>query len=422
MKRITVNYFCFLIAGLAFVLINGCNKKDSLPIPEFPDFYGSISIPQAANSPVNASLLIGGGDTSFQFQVLAVGDHSEGHDRDINVTIQAMPQLVDSFNAKNNTNYTIMPQGSYELDSGNAVIKAQKSQSNNVTLKLSPKNITGGNTYLLPVGITAMDNPAFVINSMSKTLFFIVKVSDHSAKMVLQLENIGDNPFSCFKMGNNLITFSYGTGDGVMRKYSYDSSAVKFSPGAVITNTFISSYNYASFSAFIPISSSYIIIRYSGDGLYGLDANNIDNNSVSFTNSISAFAFGYTGYDRMIPYKGSILGLTLASNGLLDNHIVDTATAGVLSVSGQGPDLGSGWGIYSQIIPYTDGLLCVTSSGDLYYYPVSTDFKVSPAKKVGTGWNKYKKIVPFGNDLLGIDANNVVYRYSFNINEEWDIK
>lgn len=422
MKRITVNPFCFLIAGLAFVLINGCNKSDSLTIPEFPEFYGSISIPQAANNLVNLPLLIGGGDTSFQFQVLAVGDHSEGHNKDINVTIQAMPQLVDSFNAKNNTNYIIMPQGSYELDSGDAVIKAQESQSNDVTLKLSPNNVTGGNTYLLPVGITAMDNPAFVINSMSKTLFFIVKVSDHSAKMVLQLENIDNNPFSCFKLGNNLITVSYGTGDGVMRKYSYNSSAVKFNPGEVIGNASIPGYNYASFNAFIPISSSNIIIRYSGDGLYGLDANNIDNNSVSFTNSIGAFAFGYTGYDMMIPYKGSIIGLSIASNGLLDNHIVDTSTAGVLSVSGQGPDLGSGWGIYSQIIPYADGLLCVTSAGDLYYYPVSTDFKVSTAKRIGTGWDKYKKMVSFGNDLLGIDANNDVYHYSFNVNEEWDLK
>jgi hypothetical protein len=422
MKRITINPFRFLIAALAFVLINGCNKNDSLTIPKFPDFYGSISIPQAGNNPVNVPLLIGGGDTSIQFYALAAGDHSEGHDKDINVSIQAMPQLVDSFNAKNNTNYTIMPQGSYELDSGNAVIKVQKSQSNDVTLKLSAKNITGGNTFVLPVGITTMDNPAFVINSMSKTLFFIVRVSDHSAKKVLQLKNIGNNPFSCFKIGNNLITFSYGTGDGVMRKYSYDSSAVKFNPNEIIGNTSISGYNYASFNAFIPISRSYIIIRYSGDGLYGLDANKIDNNSVSFTNSIGTFAFGYAGYDMMIPYNGSILGLSVASNGLLDNHIVDTATAGVLSISGTGPNLGSGWGIYSQIVPYTDGLLCVTSAGDLYYFPVSADFKVSAAKKIGTGWNKYKKIVPFGDDLLGIDANNDVYHYSFNVNDEWDIK
>jgi len=422
MKRIKINAFNFVIAAFAFVSINGCSKSDSLTIPKFADFYGSISIPQADKNPINIPLLIGGRDTSLQFYALAAGENSEGHIKDIRVDIQSMPHLVDSFNTKNNTSYALLPQGSYQLDSGYVVIRAQKSQSNSVTLKLTATNVTGGKTYLLPVGITAIDNPDFVINSMSKTIFFIVKISDHSAKKVVQLENVNDNPFSCFKMGNNLITVSFGTGDGVMRKYSYDSSFIKFNTSQTVGNTSIPGYSYKTFNAFIPISSSYIIIRYIGDGLYGLDANNIDNNSVSFTNSIGVFAVGYTGYDMMIPYKGSILGLSLASGGLLDNHIVDTSAVNVLAISGVGPDLGSGWGIYSQIVPYLNGLLCVTSSGDLYYYTVSNSFTISAAKKIGTGWNKYKKIVAFGENLLGIDASNDVYRYLFNVNEAWDIR
>lgn len=416
MKRIAINHFSFFMAVLTLVLINGCDKNASFSIPEFPEFYGSIFIPQAADN-MGGTLVIGN-DTTFSFGATAIGDHSEGHARDIHVTIEAMPQLVDSFNTKNGTDYNVMPQANYAISGGDAVIKMGESKSNEVSLKINTTGFTKANTYLLPAGITKMDDSNFVINSKSRIIYFIIKVEKPELrKMVLNLENIGDNPFACFKFQDNLITVSYGSGDGVVRKYKYNEGEDKFDPLERVTNTFISDYSYASFNGFIPISFRYIIIRHSSGDLYGLDGNQINDNSVSFTNSISAFNGGFNIFDLLFPYKGSLFG---RSGGSINGYPVDTTGNGVLSLVG-GTGLGSGWEIYSQIVPYTNGILCMTPGGDLYYYPVSDAFVVSAPTKVGSGWNKYKRIVPFGDDLLGIDANNDVYRYSFNVNDEWDI-
>lgn len=414
MKKTLINPLRFFIVALASLLMNGCDKKASFPIPEFPEFYGSVSILQAGNN-MGGTLVIGS-DTTFMFNIVTVGDHSEGHSSDIHVTIDAMTNLVDSFNNKNQKNYAILPKTNYEILGGDAVIKKGESASNMISLKVNTDGFTKEMEYLIPIGITKMDNTDFVINSKKKTIFIIIKVERPVlGKMILNLKNIGDNPFACFKFQENLITVGYSSGDGVMNKYKYNGTT--FNPAERVTNTFISDYNYAGFNGFVPISSRYIIIRYSSGELYGLDGSQINNNSVSFTNNVGAFNGGFNIFDLLFTYKGSLFGRL---GGTINGYPVDTTGNGVLSLVG-GTGLGSGWESYSQIVSYKNGILCTTPDGDLYYYPISDAFTVSAKTKVGSGWNKYKKIVSFGDDLLGIDTNNDVYVFKFDIDKQWDL-
>jgi hypothetical protein len=160
------------------------------------------------------------------------------------------------------------------------------------------------------------------------------------------------------------------------------------------------------------------------DYLMGMNGTNIGNNNFSYSSNANAISSGFSVFNLLVGHKGSVLARGnsasgYSSPGVFNRYLVDTSSAN-LTLAGQA-DLGGGWDAYTQIISYEDGILCMTATGDLYFYPISDAFVVSPKEKVGSGWNKFKAITSFGSDLLGIDSDNDVYRFKFDVNKQWDL-
>ena len=98
-------------------------------------------------------------------------------DRDIRVSIETKPDLVESYNQQNNTHYQALPAGSYSLATNNGAITiasgTNRSDVANFSI-LSLDQFEEGVTYCLPVSITNVEGGMDVLES-SRTMYLIVK-------------------------------------------------------------------------------------------------------------------------------------------------------------------------------------------------------------------------------------------------------
>jgi Domain of unknown function (DUF1735). len=84
--------------------------------------------------------------------------------------------MVEAYNAANNTSYKMMPSFVYELQNSNAIIKAGEQESNSLSVKFSSLfGLSEGEEYLLPV-VAVMDESCvgqFVTDTRSVAYFTI---------------------------------------------------------------------------------------------------------------------------------------------------------------------------------------------------------------------------------------------------------
>jgi hypothetical protein len=93
----------------------------------------------------------------------------------------------------------------------------------------------------------------------------------------------------------------------------------------------------------------------------------------------------------LVGHKGSVLAREnsasgYCSPGVFNRYLIDTSSAN-LTLAGQ-TGLGAGWNAYTQIISYEDGILCMTATGDLYFYPIWMLLSFPPKRRwvaVGIG-------------------------------------
>jgi hypothetical protein len=93
----------------------------------------------------------------------------------INVSFKTNPALVSEFNTKNNTNYSVLPEGSYELTSTQASLAA--GQLNTRGLKIKIKTVNGIEPlkdYMLALSIDQA-SPQISINDSLRTTFYKIK-------------------------------------------------------------------------------------------------------------------------------------------------------------------------------------------------------------------------------------------------------
>jgi hypothetical protein len=93
---------------------------------------------------------------------------------DIAITFKVDPAKIDSFNVANKTNYPLLPEGTYSLETTTATIP--KGQLSTIPLKISFKTkgqgaMDGFKTYLLPVSIVSA---GIKINPTLKTAYYQV--------------------------------------------------------------------------------------------------------------------------------------------------------------------------------------------------------------------------------------------------------
>jgi hypothetical protein len=146
-----------------------CKKK----LIDDPGQYSKLYMPQAVDYPAMRSLIM---TDTLQYIVFGaafggVDDQLQG----INVQFEVNPALVDSFNKKNGTGYTMLPAGSYKLNNLAADIPAGKSSS--TPLRFAIKTVGGlevSKDYLLPISIVQTD-ASIPVNENLRTTYFQIR-------------------------------------------------------------------------------------------------------------------------------------------------------------------------------------------------------------------------------------------------------
>ena len=143
----------FILLGLALwsvIFLGNCKYDKSIASPEE---FQRVYMPQAGGNPVICHLTMT--DTA---QTLTYGADYGGidyPDSDIHVHFSVSDALVDSFNSKNNTDYLILPDGSYSLEATDAIIPKGDLSTKPLSIKLTTiGKLEHGVQYLLPIEIS----------------------------------------------------------------------------------------------------------------------------------------------------------------------------------------------------------------------------------------------------------------------------
>ncbi|WP_207535333.1 BT_3987 domain-containing protein [Desertivirga arenae] len=216
-KNFLTSFFLTLL-GLT-VLNSGC--KDDINLPDQPlASYNKVYMPQSVAGTVNKTLNI-----SDTLQTVTYGAAYGGlgyPDIDIPVTFTVNSALVAEYNAKNSTNYPILPESMYTLSSTSTTIPKGKLSTLPLSVSLKTKG-TGSmiplKSYLLPVTMSAQ---GVTVNPERNTTYFVVKaqpkLSDYPLFDRSQWQIIGmsseeasgegpNNGGAIFALDNNKSTF-----------------------------------------------------------------------------------------------------------------------------------------------------------------------------------------------------------------------
>jgi hypothetical protein len=90
------------------------------------------------------------------------------------ITVGVAPELIDSYNKKNNTDYVVVPSANYTLAKTTTTIPANSSAATPLQIVFSKTDtLTRAHKYLLPVTITTISNGLSAIPA-TKTIYYIV--------------------------------------------------------------------------------------------------------------------------------------------------------------------------------------------------------------------------------------------------------
>lgn len=106
-----------------------------------------------------------------------------GLPNDAVVHLQADPGKVDEYNAKNGTEYELLPEAAYDLTE-EVLVKAGTPKSEEAVITVHAKgNIEAFKEYLLPVSITSVEGA--VADHCCQTIYFIFRGSMDASNMEL---------------------------------------------------------------------------------------------------------------------------------------------------------------------------------------------------------------------------------------------
>lgn len=106
---------------------------------------------------------------------------------DTKVSVAVVPELLDSYNKKNDRTFILLPKESYELDMNEIVIKAGKNVSEAFRFSItSLDNIEEGIKYCVPISITGTNGDMPILEP-SRTVYVVI-----SRPVVTKVMDLGD--------------------------------------------------------------------------------------------------------------------------------------------------------------------------------------------------------------------------------------
>lgn len=174
----------FSIALFAAAALTGCGRTDADLIDHISDSTSVVYMPQATRLPAEYVFQRDAQTAEMVYGASFGGPHQPK--ADVNVRFAIDPGKTGGFNDEFFTQYPIMPAGSYELESQEAVIPAGQVSTRpmNITVHLDKLEGVGG--YLLPVTVTS----GVKMNESLRTTYFLVKAL------------YGENPFPLYDRAN----------------------------------------------------------------------------------------------------------------------------------------------------------------------------------------------------------------------------
>lgn len=150
----------YIIAGISLLLLASCKEAD-----EFRD----VVYMTGTESTVISRLTIDGPATMG----VSATCSSKVEDEDVKVNFIIEPELVNSYNEKNGTKYTALPEGSYRLSDTQSVIRTGSNVSEPVMFNIdSTEKLQEGLVYMLPISLASVQGKS-MLNS-GRTLYLIV--------------------------------------------------------------------------------------------------------------------------------------------------------------------------------------------------------------------------------------------------------
>lgn len=404
MKR-TIIYIAGNLIFLLPLLLASCSDKVEVDfsIPEAQE-YVNVYLPQAYETPHKKSVFVSNEVQSFVLGVHYGGPNPATHDIKINLRIDT--ELVNTFNQQQETDYQMMPEGSYQLETTETYIKSGTfSNSEPVRVNIvSEGYMVVGKSYLLPVSIHSVDDN-IKINEKLRDVYFLVtgsflpgsvprdKVHSFGTKDVgllfcknsdlIQLDPDGNlllHQIDETGFYSNLRQIGWGWGGVTIMFYIPDSRFLARKPDSNIEQYFIDdNYNFL------------------GQRTIGW----------GWGDAVTIFPFKSHMVFNTSP-GGAITRFPLSQSGDWDY--------------GQIADVGSGFDVYTQIFDYENTLICIDIAGIMWEYPVSDAGSLGNKRQIGTGWDMYVKVIRCGSDLLALDENGDLWKYKFDPNSFWPLK
>ncbi len=145
-------------------------------------------------------------DTPSSYAITASATAKVTHD--VNVRFAIDNSLVDAYNEKNNTNYYAIPDGTVAIENSDVVIKAGKSFSTPVTVKvISTEAFADGRVYVIPVTIEQVDGLELL--KPSKTIYLQISRAIHFTSLNVSNTNLYSNFIFPDDKKQELANFTY---------------------------------------------------------------------------------------------------------------------------------------------------------------------------------------------------------------------
>ncbi|WP_300599289.1 DUF1735 domain-containing protein [Niabella sp.] len=400
MKKIV--YFIMMLLLAAVV---SCDKYNS-GISD-AGVYKNVYMPRAANDSTVLAVTTDAAEYHLGYSAYLGG--TENATGDITVSFNVSEADAMAFNNRYGTNYPLLPPGNYALSNTSAVIRSGQRSTDSLTLTIKSDNaLSLFKTYILPVGIKAVDGGQSNLAKTYTTTYYLVRVGQE------EILNTGANWGGIFCLGpkNTVITNDKVSKDILM--YLPDDKGFYKRPPLRI------GINWDASESFYYVNENAMVVRNAPywAGLFRFDMhpeNIVQTNPKPAENIITSIADWNTFWlgdfwnKYLIATFGSYI-LTVDNAGILWRQPVFS------KIDQNRTQVATGFN-FSQVVAYpavnSNALLCLTAGGDLWYYPASATAVPGTGKKVGSGWNVFKKIMVSGNDILALSASNGVYRLAF---------
>ena len=389
------------------MLIVACSKDVvvDLDIPE-ASLYTNLYMPQSVNGPISRGISITDQDYELLYSAHLGG--TTAAKSDIAVDFAIAPELVTSYNETNGTSYLIMPAGSYSVQSPSGTIP--KGQQSTGALKLSVKTkgyLNPFETYLLPLRMKS-EGDVKVNGAMATTYFLITGAYAPGEVPREKVLSLGANAGSFIIDFNGDLMYKEPT-SGDLRFFKVNATTGLFdAQGRTI------SQGWNVFDKIVFFGPNRLIGRFRTGGqninqyVINPDGNFLGQREVGQ---------GWGVLAEIIPFKGLLLGI--GTDGSMTQYPLNIA--GDFDY-GNIRQIGSGWTGLKQVFQYQNSLITIENNGDMWQYPLSDAGLFGTRSKIGTGWDMYEKVVIAGTDLLAIDKAGDVWRYKFNPMGLWPLK